>query len=81
MQTFAVLKTVVTDIEDNKLRGGSVLTVLHEKATNMVADETLSNLCQSLAQKASEPYFAILESWIYRVNKLISQKPLRIKLA
>lgn len=67
MQVFAVLNSLVTKIEEDELSGGKVLTVLHEKAMNMVTDEALSNLCQSLAQKASEPYFTILESWIYKV--------------
>ncbi|CAL8090112.1 unnamed protein product [Orchesella dallaii] len=66
MQAFAVLNSLVTDIEENELIGGPVLSVLHEKATSMVADEALSLLCQSLAQKASDPYFSILESWIYK---------------
>ena len=64
---MAILSSVVIDIETKKLRGGAVLSMLHEKAVATVggSDDTL---CLVMAQKASVPYYETLEQWIYKVE-------------
>jgi hypothetical protein len=68
LKVMAILNQIVTEIEQKNSRGGTVLTLLHEKAVAMVGDDVGQNLCFDLAQKASTPYFAILENWIYKVR-------------
>jgi gamma-tubulin complex component 2 len=67
IQVFSILKSIVTEIMQQDLRGGQVLSLLHEKAVSMVGDATGQSLCFNLAQKACMPYFVILENWIYKV--------------
>lgn len=74
LQVMGILRSIVNDIDRQGSRGGQVLTLLHEKAVSMVGDATGQNLCYSLAQKASAPYFVILENWIYKVNIALRNK-------
>ena len=64
---MAILSSVVIDIETRKLRGGAVLSMLHEKAV-ATAGGSDDTLCLVIAQKASVPYYETLELWIYKVK-------------
>jgi hypothetical protein len=67
LQVMGILSSIVVEIAKQNSRGGQVLNLLHEKAVSMVGDDVGQNLCYNLAQKASAPYFLILENWIYKV--------------
>jgi gamma-tubulin complex component 2 len=64
---MGIISSISVAIEEAKARGGQVLTILHEKALSMVGDAGGQKLCYNLAEAASQPYFHILENWIYKV--------------
>jgi len=65
---MSILGSIITAIEEKKLRGGQVLSLLHLKTVVMVGNAIGHSLCYELAQKASKPFFRILENWIYKVG-------------
>ncbi|KAG1670485.1 Gamma-tubulin complex component 2 [Nymphon striatum] len=66
MLTMENLATVVKTIVMGNCRGGSVLSLLHNKTTSSSGDVKIQDLCLYLTQAATVPYFGILEKWIYR---------------
>lgn len=66
MRTIEILASIVDEIIRGRLRGGALLSVLHAHAMNQLSDSKAQELCLHLAQAASEPYFTILEQWIYK---------------
>lgn len=67
VQKLSCISSIVSAIEDGKFVGGQVLTVIHDKVLSMVSDAVGNELCTTLAKQASDPYFRILENWIYKV--------------
>jgi gamma-tubulin complex component len=68
LQVMTILTSIAGDIEKHNSHGGRVLSLLHEKAVSMVGDAIGQNVCFTLAQKASAPYFTLLENWIYKAS-------------
>eukprot|EP00039_Didymoeca_costata_P009973 m.133126 g.133126 ORF g.133126 m.133126 type:complete len:838 (+) comp14664_c0_seq1:156-2669(+) len=66
MKTMVVLSEVASDADRGNLRGGALLSYLHDRAMQAIGDVHSQELALHLAQKASAPYFAILEQWIYK---------------
>ena len=54
------------DIDKQRLRGGDVLSMLSERLQRLVGDPEGSRVTMQLMDKASAPYFKMLEQWIYR---------------
>lgn len=52
-------------MDKNKLKGASILTVLHKKSS-FIGDPKVQQWCLSIAENTSVPYFEMLENWIYR---------------
>lgn len=66
MRTLEILVSVVSSIDRCECRGGAVLSLLHEKTTNLIGDTKGQQLCLYLTQYACVPYFEMLEKWIYK---------------
>lgn len=66
LRRMEVLSSVAEAIETAQCKGGSVLTLLHERTTNLTGDSTAQDLCLYLTQAACVPYFDMLEQWIYK---------------
>ncbi|CAB4000138.1 Gamma-tubulin complex component 2 [Paramuricea clavata] len=66
LRRMEVLSSVAEAIETAQCKGGAVLTLLHERTTNLTGDSTSQDLCLYLTQAACVPYFDILEQWIYK---------------
>ena len=69
MQNMKNLASAVVAIETKKLRGGAVLTYLHRQVVATTGPE--KEFCLTMAQKASVPYFKMLQKWIYEVGNII----------
>jgi len=67
LKILAIISDIVVEIERGDCRGGAVLSLLHEKTVLITGDVEGQKLCSQLADKASAPYFRILENWIYKV--------------
>ncbi|KAK8785899.1 hypothetical protein V5799_007733 [Amblyomma americanum] len=63
---MAVLATCANAVWAGNCHGGKTLGVLHEQATSLTGDTKAKEICLYLTKKAAEPYFAMLESWVYR---------------
>jgi gamma-tubulin complex component 2 len=61
------MSSIAASIEDKTARGGQVLSILHDFAVTMAGDQSGKKICHALTETASQPYFRILESWIYKV--------------
>ncbi|XP_028391404.1 gamma-tubulin complex component 2-like [Dendronephthya gigantea] len=61
-----VLSSIAEAIETAQCKGGAVLTLLHERTTNLTGDATSQDLYLWLTQAACVPYFDMLEQWIYK---------------
>ena len=70
MQNMKLLASAVMAIEAKKLMGGAVLSHLHQKAIATTGTER--DFCVTMVQKASVPYFHMLEKWIYEVSGSLS---------
>ncbi|XP_046850541.1 gamma-tubulin complex component 2-like [Xenia sp. Carnegie-2017] len=66
LRRMEVLSSIAEAIENAQCKGGSVLTLLHERTTNMTGDSTSQDLCLYLTQAACVPYFDMLEQWMYK---------------
>ena len=68
------LKAVLSEIKSNHLgtaggsgiavKGGEVLTIIHERVQNMSGDPTASKLYGALLNAAGKPYVTMLRQWI-----------------
>lgn len=59
------LKQILDQISKNVCYGGNTLSVLHNRIVNFSTDPGTHEFCLKLMQAASEPYFQILERWLY----------------
>lgn len=66
MHTMQVLAAIVTNIGKSELRGGAVLTVLHEKTTTLMGDMRAQEISLFLTERACRPYLNILDQWIHK---------------
>ncbi|XP_039745770.1 gamma-tubulin complex component 2-like isoform X3 [Pararge aegeria] len=66
MRTMQVLAAIVTSIGKSELRGGAVLTVLHEKTSILMGDARAQEISLFLTERACRPYLNILDQWIHK---------------
>ncbi|EDV26389.1 uncharacterized protein TRIADDRAFT_23299 [Trichoplax adhaerens] len=66
MKTFEVVQSIILSINKGFLRGGNVLTLLHEVTKSHLIDSKIQELSFHLTQSAGQPFFEILEHWIYK---------------
>ncbi|XP_047522508.1 gamma-tubulin complex component 2-like isoform X2 [Pieris napi] len=66
MHTMQVLASIVTNIGKSELRGGAVLTVLHEKTSTLMGDARAQEIALFLTERACRPYLDILDRWIHK---------------
>lgn len=59
------LKQILDQISRDSCYGGHTLSVLHYRVVNFSTDPRTHEFCLKLMQAASEPYFEILERWLY----------------
>ena len=59
------LKQILDQISRDSCYGGHTLSVLHNRVVNFSTDARTHEFCLRLMQAASEPYFEILENWLY----------------
>lgn len=59
------LKQILDQISRDSCYGGHTLSVLHNRVVNFSTDPRTHEFCLKLMQAASEPYFEILERWLY----------------
>ncbi|XP_058828888.1 gamma-tubulin complex component 2 homolog isoform X1 [Topomyia yanbarensis] len=62
--TMEVLAETVITIRQTNSRGGSVLTLLHDKITSTTGDEKSQKVLIHLLEVASVPYMEMLQLWI-----------------
>jgi gamma-tubulin complex component 2 len=48
------------------LKGGALLNHIHDKSVNMGGDLQAQNLFKFIMERATVPYFELLQSWVYR---------------
>ncbi|KAF9412982.1 hypothetical protein HW555_008679 [Spodoptera exigua] len=66
MHTMQVLAAIVTNIGKSELRGGAVLTVLHDKTNTLMGDARAQEISLFLTERACRPYLCILDQWIHK---------------
>lgn len=59
------LKKILDQISKEPCYGGNTLSVLHDRIVNFSTDARTYEFCLKLMESASEPYFEILEKWLY----------------
>eukprot|EP00300_Choanocystis_sp_HF-7_P012422 c17884_g1_i1.p1 GENE.c17884_g1_i1~~c17884_g1_i1.p1 ORF type:complete len:744 (+),score=185.64 c17884_g1_i1:32-2263(+) len=67
LQSLTVLGTVIDDIlttGQRGCRGGQLLSVVHNRAMLLAGDPNAKRICDYLLEKASLPYFEILDAWV-----------------
>jgi len=67
------MSSIAASVDRETARGGKVLSILHEKAVTLAGDEVGLKTCSILAENASQPYFRILENWIYKVGSIVDR--------
>lgn len=60
-----VLKQILDQISKDSCYGGHTLSVLYNRIANFSIDPRTHEFCLKLMNAASEPYFEILEKWLY----------------
>ncbi|XP_055619757.1 gamma-tubulin complex component 2 homolog isoform X2 [Toxorhynchites rutilus septentrionalis] len=63
--TMEVLAETVTAIRQSNSRGGSVLTLLHDKITSTTGDEKSQKVLIHLIEMAAVPYMEMLHLWMF----------------
>ncbi|XP_065082162.1 gamma-tubulin complex component 2 homolog isoform X2 [Ochlerotatus camptorhynchus] len=63
--TMEVLAEIVTAIRQTNCRGGTVLTLLHDKITSTMGDEKSQKVLIHLIEMAAVPYMEMLQLWIF----------------
>ena len=61
-----VLATICHDVINGGCRGGTTLSLLHDKTFSLVGEAASQDLCLYLTQAACVPYFGMLEKWLYK---------------
>ncbi len=63
-KTMEILDRLVANARE--LSGGALLNHIHEKSVSMGGDRQAQNLFKFILERATVPYFEMLQSWIYR---------------
>lgn len=66
MNTMKVLADTVVYIAKKEIKGGRVLTVLHDKISSLTGDSPSQKLLIHLTQMAAVPYMEIMQLWILK---------------
>ncbi|EDO46105.1 predicted protein, partial [Nematostella vectensis] len=66
IRTMEILSAIAVAVDKGGCKGGSVLTLLHEKTVALTGDSKAQDLCLFLTQAACAPYLDLLEQWIYK---------------
>ena len=64
MSALRLVAGIAAEASARRLRGASLLSMLHTKAGGLMGDATAHRLVLRLLRAASEPYFAQLWSWV-----------------
>jgi gamma-tubulin complex component 2 len=64
--TLETLSGITVDIVHRELRGGALLSLLHDKAVGQLDGAHAVDIAHHLAEAAAAPYFTMLERWIYK---------------
>eukprot|EP00037_Helgoeca_nana_P021398 m.215931 g.215931 ORF g.215931 m.215931 type:complete len:877 (+) comp25633_c0_seq1:245-2875(+) len=66
LATLEAMSSIAVDVVNRDLKGGALLSLLHDHVIGQLNDATAAEIALHLAQLASVPYFDMLEQWIYR---------------
>lgn len=66
IQTMETITKVCIMLQVQNIRGGNVLTCLHENISLYGGDKNSQQILIYLSQKAAEPYMEILKLWIFK---------------
>lgn len=66
IQTMETVVTLCMKLQDNNIRGGNVLTMLHDNIALFSGDKSSQKIIIHLTQKAAVPYMEILSLWIFK---------------
>lgn len=66
IQTMETITKVCNMLQANNIRGGNVLTRLHDNIALYSGDRSSQQILIYLTQKAAEPYMEILKLWIFK---------------
>lgn len=66
MITMSILSQITSTICKSNAKGGKVLSLLHDQASNISGEAKSKELCLYLIHAASVPYMQILEKWVYK---------------
>lgn len=66
LQTMETITKVCNMLQVNNVRGGNVLTRLHDNIALYSGDRNSQQILIYLTQKAAEPYMEILKLWIFK---------------
>lgn len=65
MSALMLVASLAAEASSKRLRGASLLDMLHSQTSSLLGDASSFKLAQRLLKAAAEPYFAVLERWIY----------------
>lgn len=66
IQTMETVINICNKIQDQNVRGGNVLTMLHDSIALFSGDKNSQEIIIHLTQKAAVPYMEILSLWIFK---------------
>jgi gamma-tubulin complex component 2 len=66
IQTMETIARTCAKLQEQSLRGGNVLTSLHDSIALFSGDKNSQQILIHLTQKAAEPYMEILSVWIFK---------------
>lgn len=66
IQTMETVTRICGKLQENRYRGGNVLTSLHDSISLFTGDKNSQKIIIHLTQKAAEPYMEILSLWIFK---------------
>lgn len=66
IQTMETITKTCGKIQENNMRGGNVLTYLHDSISLFSGDKNSQQILIHFTQKAAEPYMEILRMWIFK---------------
>lgn len=64
MAALKLVASIAAEASARRLRGASLLSLLHAKAGALMGDAAAHRLALRLLRAAAEPYFAMLERWL-----------------
>ncbi|XP_070491244.1 gamma-tubulin complex component 2 homolog isoform X2 [Chironomus tepperi] len=66
IQTMETVTKICGKLQENRYRGGNVLTSLHDSISLFSGDKNSQKILIHLTQKAAEPYMEILSLWVFK---------------